>query len=205
MDQNQPIAPPQAPTPLTWAPPVPEKKSNKKVIIVAVAVVAILVVAVFAFTMMSTAANVKSKASDMTLKASDFPSGWRVGGDAPEPIDEPGVDWAYSVFTNSVTGAAMEPMAEVSCQIFKYPNEANAKADFEDMLGEDTFDSMTKVSGHFDQCWLYEIDNSVVEGKMYVFQERNVGGIILFTSYWGYDLDQTLIDKVLTTQDNKIA
>ncbi|MBI0583833.1 MAG: hypothetical protein ISF22_06345 [Methanomassiliicoccus sp.] len=205
MDQNQPIAPPQTPAPLTWAPPVPEKKSNKKVIIIVVAIVAVLVVAVFAFTMMNTAANVKSKSSDMTLKVSDLPSGWRVGGAAPETMDEPGVDWAYSVFTNSVTGAAMEPKAEISCQIFKYPTEANAKADFENLLKEGTIGSMTKVTGHFDQCWLYDIDNSIVEGKMYVFQERNVGGIILFTSYWGYDVDQALIDKVLTAQDNKIA
>ncbi|GEM_PF-6255182 len=205
MDQNQPIAPPQTPAPLTWAPPVPEKKSNKKAIIIVVAIVAILIVAAFAFTMMNTAANVKSKSSEMTLKASDFSSGWRVGGDAPEPIDEPGVDWAYSVFTNSATGAAMEPMAEVSCQIFKYPNEANAKADFETLLKEDTFDSMTKVSGHFDQCWLYEFDKPFGEGKMYVFQERNVGGIILFTSYWGYDLDQAFIDEILSIQDSKIA
>jgi hypothetical protein len=209
MENNQP---PIAQTPIPYSqvppmPPVPAKKGSSKMIVATVIlIVAILVIAAVAITMINTMGNVKSKAADMTFKKADFPTGWHASTttvDSPEGVN---VDWSYSVFNNSVTGSFTESMSEVSCQLYIYSSVSAAKADFNDLLEEENTMTLTEVSGHFDQCRVWVMGSStIVNAKMYVYQEKNVCGIISFTSVGGNLPDQAWIDQMLDLQESRIA
>ncbi|MDW5564014.1 MAG: hypothetical protein SA339_12405 [Methanomassiliicoccus sp.] len=183
----------------------PPRKSNKTIIVAVIIIVAVLVVAAVAMTVMNASANVKSTSQEMVLKQSDFPSGWRTSGTTLELPDHPGVDWAYSVFNNSITRGATESFAEVSCQILTYNSVASAKADYSNMIQNESFQPVTEVSGHFDQCHLKAISVSTVVMKEYVFQKKNVCGVIVFSYVGGYQIDQAWIDQMLDLQESRIV
>ena len=204
MDENTPAIAPPTPALGTTYPLAPPKKGSKKTIIaIVIVVVAVAIVAAIGIMMVNGSANVKSTAGDMALKQADFPTGWHLSGksvDAPPMIDD---DWSYSVYNNSVSGS--ESMVEVECQILTYKSVANARADFTDML-MDIGSNLTGVSGHFDQCRLWTMDYGyILDSKMYIFQEKNVCGLLVFTSYADHDLDQGWIDEMLSLQESKIT
>lgn len=204
MDGSTPATAPPTPALGTTYPLAPPKKGSKKTVIaVVIMVVAVVILAAVGIMLLNGSANAKSTAGDMTLKQADFPTGWHASGntvDTPLILDD---DWSYSVYNNSVSGS--ESMSEVECQIFTYKSVANAKADFTDMLG-DYGSNLTGVSGHFDQCRLWAIDYGyLLDAKMYVFQEKNVCGLLVFSSYADHELDQAWIDEMLSLQESKIA
>jgi len=41
--------------------------------------------------------------------------------------------------------------------------------------------------------------------KEYLFQQKNVCGVIVFSTVWGYDLDQAWIDEMLDLQESRIV
>lgn len=206
MEENsQPISLP-TPAPLTWAPPAPaKKKSNKMVIAIVIAVVAVLIIAAFAFTMMNTAANVKSKANQMTIKLSELPAGWHSSTTTIDTSEYKGVEIAYSVFNNSIHPSVVWPWCEISCIIIVYGSTSQAKTDFEDLRG-DSGSAMSEVSDCFEQCLVGETNVSEYEeAKIYAFQEKNVCGLLKFTSAYGYDLDQEWVNEMLDLQESKIV
>lgn len=204
MDENASATEPPTPGLSTTYQPVPPKKGSKKTIMaIAIIIVAVVILAAIGIMMMNGSDKVKSTAGDMILKQADFPSGWHTSGhivETPQTLDD---DWSYSVHNNSVSGS--ESMVEVECQVFTYKSVANAKADFPDML-EDMGSNLTEVSGHFDQCRLWALNyGDILDARMYVFQEKNVCGLLVFTSYSDHDLDQAWIDEMLNLQETKIV
>ncbi|MBI0582332.1 MAG: hypothetical protein JET69_04880 [Methanomassiliicoccales archaeon] len=204
MDENSPAGRPSTPAPLTWAPPAPEKKSNKIVIAIVIAVVAVLIIAVFAFTMMNMAANVKSKANQMTIKLSDLPAGWHSSTTTIDTSDYKGVDSEYTVFNNTQGLDFYAPWCEIISQVFVFDTVLQAKADFKQLQDDPTY-TMEEVPGHFDQCLLMETSVSGADIRLYAFQEKNVGGVISFTTVFGYDITDAWINEMLDLQENKIV
>ncbi len=96
-------------------------------------------------------------------------------------------------------------LAEVSCQIMTYSSVAHAKADFATIFENFTSYPMTEVGGHFEQCQLLTLSSSPVVVKEYLFQQKNVCGVIVFSTVWGYDLDQAWIDEMLDLQESRIV
>ncbi len=209
MDQNiPPIA--QAPEIAAQVPPMapPAKKGiNKMVVIAVVAIIAVIIVAAVGLTMLNASANVNKTASEMTLKQSDFPSGWHASGTVivvPE-VSNADVGYAYTVYNNTASMSSMTSACEVSCQIIVYKSVGDAKADFTDLLKNGGY-SMNAVSGHFDQCQIWQMnmgDYGII--KLYAFQEKNVIGVLTFTSVGGYNMTDAWINSMLDAQEAKIA
>jgi hypothetical protein len=192
------------------APPAPPKRGPNKLLIAGVVIVAVVVLLAVVGVMMLNAsanANAKNTAEQMTLKQSDFPSGWHASGTSLDldTAGYDGVEWSYTVFNNSVTGDPLEARAEVSCQIITYNSVADAKADFAASLenGDYTFN---EVSGHFDQCQVWSVNYpNLAVMKMYAFQEKNVVGVLTFSSYFDSEMSQAWIDDILDAQENRIV
>lgn len=205
MDENSPPVAPNTAPGIPY-PPIPAKKGpNKAIIAVVIIVIAVLIVAAVGMTMLNAAGKVKSTPAEMKFKLADFPSGWHASGTTLDMDEVPGIERSYSVFNNSVTGVAAGPMAEVSCQIMTYTSVSHAKVDFATIFDNFTAYTMTEVSDHFEQCQLVTISNYIGEVKGYLFQQKNVCGVIVFSAVWGYDLDQVWIDEMLDLQESRIV
>jgi hypothetical protein len=195
------------------APPAPVKKGPSKMLIIGVVVVVIVLIAAIAgFALLggSDAANtnVKSTPQEMALKLSDFPESWHAGSTAS--ITNPqwnNTGYYVSVFNNTVEGGGpFDPSAEVVCQLVTYQSVAEAQRVYGEMKENVTGMNQTKVTDHFDQCMLYTLElGEMINSKMYVFQERNVCGIILFSSFFGYNMTQEWIDHMLEVQEARIV
>jgi hypothetical protein len=174
-------------------------------------VVIILIAAIAGFALLggSDAANsnVSSTPQEMALKLSDFPESWHAGSTAS--ITTPqwnNTGYYVSVFNNSVEGGLLDPSAEVICQLVTYQSVAEAQRVFGEMKENITGMNVVEVTDHFDQCILYTIElGELLSSKIYVFQERNVVGILTFSSYFGYDMTQEWIDDMLDIQEGRIV
>jgi hypothetical protein len=203
--------PPDETSKVTSPPPPASKGPNMMLMGAAVIIVIVLVVAalgVLAITNEGSAtSNVTSTPQEMSYRLSDFPAGWQAGSTQEmSPPERPNTGYYVCSFNNSLSSAGLfDPFADVTSQIITYASTEDAKQVFTEMRGNITSINVTEVSV-FDQCVMYHLDlGSLVNAKVYVFQDRNVCGILVFGSYFGYNMTSEWVDQMLVLQESRIT
>lgn len=202
--------PPDESSKETLSPPPAPKGPNMMLIGAAVIIVIVLVVAALGVMAIvnegDSTSNVSSTPQEMSYRLSDFPAGWQAGSTQEmSPPERPNTGYYVSSFNNSMPGAGLfDPFADVTSQIITYASTADATQVFAEMRENITSINVTEVS-LFDQCVMYHLDlGSLVNAKVYVFQDRNVCGILVFGSYFSYNMTSEWVDQMLMLQESRI-
>jgi hypothetical protein len=209
LDENSQAVAPITPEASPKAPPPSKKGPNKMLIMFAVAFVIVLVAAVIGIMLVSNgeaSANVTSTPQQMVYKQSDFPAGWHESDATTDPPLRANTGWSFSGFNNSGPGDGFQPMAEVQCEVITYASVDAAQRVFSEMKENATALDVTTVPNQFDQCISYELDYGYFgNANIYIYQEKNVCGIISFASLYGYELSHGWIDDMIDLQDSRIV
>jgi hypothetical protein len=193
-------------------------KRSKRLIVAAMAVAAVVIIAAL-FVLAGQGGDadggvVTKSPSEMMLASSDLPDGWQEsepeGLNPPEAVaDAPYDAYATVGFNTTGDGGFETPRASIEVMLITFDSIEEARTYYsfihDNVTGQ--YSSMVRgIDGHFDQCFEFQIGlGTWANTKMYIFQESNVIGVMMFGTYLNYDMPPSWIDGMLDKQESRIV